>query len=216
MNKHTQHREPLQPTPLPERPWQKIATNLCEYKGKHCIVITDYYSRYLEILHLPTTTTDQVVKSLKSTFARFGIPDQLVSDNGPQYTSETWKDFCKRYDIMHLTSSPHNPQGNGLAERAVKTGKRILKQDDPLLALVCYRATPATSTGVSPAELLMGRKIRTTVPSLKRTLNPKWPGKALIRHRDEQAKQQQAFYFNRRHGVKDLPPLQPGAQVLLK
>lgn len=116
---------------------------------------------------------------------------------------------------MHVTISPHNPQGNGHVERAVQTAKRILKQEDPLLALMCYRATPMASTGLIPAELLMGRKMRTTLPSLKRNLVPKWPGEALIRRRDAEAKQLQAFY-NRRHGVKDLPLLQPGDQVLFK
>ena len=61
---------------------------------------------------------------------------------------------------------------------------------------MCYRATPMASTGVSPAELLMGRKIRTTLPTLERNLVPKWPDKDLIRRRDAAAKQQQAFYFN--------------------
>lgn len=131
-NKRTQRKEPLQPTPLPERPWQKVATDICEYKGKQYVVISDYYSRYLEILHMTTTTTDQVVQLLRAIFARFGIPDQIVSDNGLQFTSDTWKEFCRQNDIVHVTSSPHNPQGNGHAERAVQIAKRILKQEDPL------------------------------------------------------------------------------------
>ena len=215
-NKRTQRKEPLKPTPLPERPWQKLATDLCEYNGKYYCVVSDYYSRFLEILQVTSTTTDQVVKVLKSTFARFGAPEQIQSDNATCYTSEAWKDFCKQYDIEHITSSPHNPQANGHAERAVQLAKRILKQDDPVLALMCYRATPTTSTGVSPAELLMGRKIRTTLPSLKENLVPRWPDTDLIRRRDAEAKEQQAFYFNRRHGVRDLPQLRPGDNVLLK
>uniref|UniRef100_A0AAV2KPW2 Reverse transcriptase RNase H-like domain-containing protein n=1 Tax=Knipowitschia caucasica TaxID=637954 RepID=A0AAV2KPW2_KNICA len=90
------------------------------------------------------------------------------------------------------------------------------KRDDPLLALMSYRATPTTSTGVSPAEMLMGRKIRTTLPSLKKNLIPKQPNRDLIRRRDEEAKQQQAFYYNRRHGARDLPPLHTGDHVLSK
>lgn len=119
---------------------------------------------------MPTTTINQVVKRMKATFARYGIPEQIVSDNDPQLASDTWKDFCRQYDIEHVTSSPYNPQGNGHVEHAVQTAKSILKQADLLLALMCYRATPATATGVSPAELLIGRKIRTTLPSLKRNL----------------------------------------------
>uniref|UniRef100_A0AAV2MKI3 ribonuclease H n=1 Tax=Knipowitschia caucasica TaxID=637954 RepID=A0AAV2MKI3_KNICA len=90
------------------------------------------------------------------------------------------------------------------------------KRDDPLLALMSYRATPTTSTGVSPAEMLMGRKIRTTLPSLKKNLIPMQPNRDLIRRRDEEAKQQQAFYYNRRHGARDLPPLHTGDHVLSK
>nr|XP_023665577.1 uncharacterized protein K02A2.6-like [Paramormyrops kingsleyae] len=215
-NKRTQHKEPLQSTPLPDRPWQRIAIDLCMHQGKQYLVVSDYYSRYLEILRLSVTTSECVIHKLKATFARFGIPEQIVSDNGPQFISEVWRDFCATCDIQHITSSPHNPQGNGHAERAVQTAKRILKQEDPWLALMSFRATPNTSTSISPAELLMGRKIRTTLPTLQKNLRPKWPSKASIREKDEAAKEQQAYYFNRRHGVKDLPVLRPGDSVLLK
>lgn len=186
------------------------------HQGKQYLVVSDYYSRYLEIILLHTTTSEQVVQKLKVLFARFGIPEQIVSDIGPQFTSEVWRNFCVLYDIQHITSSPHNPQGNGHAERAVQTAKRILKQEDPLLALMTFRATPTTSTGVSPAELLMGRKIRTTLPTLQKNLKPKWPNKTKIRESDKTAKEKQAYYFNRRHGVKDLPVLNHGDSVVLK
>lgn len=127
LNKRAQRKEPLQPTLLPERPWQEIATDLCEYKGKQYIVISDYYSHYLEILHLPSTTTDQVVKLLKATYARFGIPDKIVSDKCPQFTSETWKDFCRKYDIVHVISSPHNPQGK--LQNASTVSINVLQSD---------------------------------------------------------------------------------------
>ncbi|KAK0146533.1 hypothetical protein N1851_014140 [Merluccius polli] len=78
------------------------------------------------------------------------------------------------------------------------------------------RISSVTNSAKEYFALLMGRKIRTTLPSLKRNLVPKWPDRALIRHRDAEAKRQQAFYFNKRHGVRDLPQLRPGDQVLLK
>lgn len=215
-NRKTQRKEPLKSTPLPERPWQRVAIDICENKGQMYLIVSDYYSRFIEILHLPKITTAQVINRLQATFARFGIPEQIMSDNGPQFTSEAWTLFKEKYDFEHVTSSPHNPQANGHAERAVQVAKRILRQDDPHLALMCYRATPHSSTGVSPAELLMGRKIRTTLPILKKNLQPKWPNRLLVRERDALSKRQQAFYFNRRHGVRDLPELQPGDAVLMK
>uniref|UniRef100_A0A3B3T9T2 Integrase catalytic domain-containing protein n=1 Tax=Paramormyrops kingsleyae TaxID=1676925 RepID=A0A3B3T9T2_9TELE len=163
-----------------------------------------------------STESTCVIHKLKATFARFGIPEQIVSDNEPQFISEVWRNFCATCDIQHITSSPHNPQGNGHVEWAEQTAKRILKQEDPLLALMSFRATPNTSTSISPAELLMGRKIRTTLPTLQKNLRPKWPSKTSIREKDKAAKEQQAYYFNRRHGVKDLPVLRPGDSVLLK
>ena len=81
---------------------------------------------------------------------------------------------------------------------------------------MCYRATPCNSTGASPAELLMGRKIRTTLPTLESNLQPKWPSRKSIKARDTLEKQKQAYYYNRRHGARCLPPLRPGDNVLTK
>lgn len=67
--------------------------------------------------------------------------------------------MANQLDVKHIISRAHNPQGDGHAERAVQTVKRILKQKDPLVGLMCHRSTQCTTTGASPAELLMGRKI---------------------------------------------------------
>ncbi len=86
--RNTQQKEPLISTPLPERPWKWIAADLCEHRGQHYLIVSDYYSRFLEILHLSSTTTSHVTQKLKAVFARFGIPNEVVSDNGPQFSSE--------------------------------------------------------------------------------------------------------------------------------
>ncbi|XP_061153604.1 uncharacterized protein plppr3b isoform X2 [Syngnathus typhle] len=214
--RHTQNKETLIPAVLPDRPWQKIGVDLCEYNKQNYLVASDYYSRYLEILNLPTTTTTQVISKLAATFARFGVPEELVSDNGPQFTSEEFRRFSRELDFIHTTSSPHYAQSNGHSERAVQIAKGILKQENPLLALMVYRSTPTTSTGCSPAELLMGRKIRTTLPILSANLDPRWPNREETRSTDAAAKQKQAFYYDRRNGVRHLPPLSSGDNVLMK
>ena len=86
-------------------------------------------------------------------FARHGFPEIVVSDNGPQYSSEAFTKFTHEYQFEHVTSSPYHPQSNGEAERAVQTVKRLLKKErDPYLALLSYRATPL-ECGYSPSEL---------------------------------------------------------------
>lgn len=215
-HKRTQQKEPLISTPLPDRPWKRIGLDLCEYNKNNYLVASDYYSRFLEILHLPSTTSYQVIQRLKATFARYGIPNEVVSDNGPQFSCAEFRDFANEMDFKHVTSSPHHPSGNGHAERAVQTAKKILKQEDPLIALMCYRSTPCATTGVSPTELLMGRKIRTTLPTLEKNLQPKWPNRKTIVQKDAVEKAKQAFYFNRRHGARPLPPLHPGDTVIAK
>ena len=111
--------------------------------GSNYLIIVDYFSRYPEVTKQQSTTSQTIINSLKSTFARHGIPEILRSDNGPQFTSTEFKDFVKEYQFTHTTSSPYYPASNGQVERMVKTVKSLLKDaDDPYLALLSYRATP--------------------------------------------------------------------------
>ena len=121
--------------------------------------------------------------------------------------------FAYEYDFKHVTSSPYFAQSNGQAERSVQIAKKILEQADPAKALLVYRATPTQSTGYSPAELLMGRKIRTTLPVLPQTLDPSWPDLANVRENDSKQKEQYKYYYDRRHGARNLQPLVPGEPV---
>lgn len=145
--------EPMIVSELPSFPWQKIGTDLFMWKQKTYLLVIDYYSRFIEIAKLASMTSNEVISHLKSIFARHGIPQYVVSDNGTQYSSQQFQDFAKVYGFKHITSSPHYPQSNGEAERAVQTIKKLLdKSADPYLALMAYRATPL-KLGYSPAEL---------------------------------------------------------------
>ena len=126
---------------------------------------------------------------MKSMFARFGIPETVFSDNSPQYASQEFSDFSQGYGFHHSTSSPLFPQSNGQAERAVKTVKRLIKLfDDPQMALLTYQSTPFPWSGLSPAELLMGRCLRTNISLQKSQLIPEWEFLKIFRIENDQFK----------------------------
>uniref|UniRef100_A0A3Q2Q5W3 Integrase catalytic domain-containing protein n=1 Tax=Fundulus heteroclitus TaxID=8078 RepID=A0A3Q2Q5W3_FUNHE len=117
---------------------------------------------------LSSTNASIVIMHVKSLFARHGIPKIVVSDNGPCYNFKVWQQFASHYGFNHVTSSPQHAQANGKAEKGVHIIKQILKKttdskSDPYLALLSYRAA-LLECGLSPAELLMNRKLRTTLP----------------------------------------------------
>lgn len=146
-------------------------------------------------------------------FARHGIPTEVMSDNGPQFSTEYYKKFAKEWGFSHTTSSPRYPQANGEAERAVRTEKGFLsKSADPYLALMEYRATPLAN-GYSTAELLMGRKLRTTVPVIPSVLKPGWMNLNRLKEEEKVRKEKQGKQFNKRHIAHDLPQLHPGESV---
>ena len=211
---HRPNKEPLIPSTLPDYPWQQVAADLFQLKGSEYLVIVDYFSRYPEVHKLTTTTSQSIINSLKTAFARHGIPETLRTDNGPQFSSQEFAEFAKQYDFTHTTSSPHFPASNGQAERAVQTVKHLLKNtDDPPLALLSYRATPFPWCGRSPAELLMGRKIRTTLPQSTASLVPQWQYLAEFKAANDKFKDQQKRYYDDRHCVRSLPHIPDDTDV---
>ena len=96
-----------------------------------------------------------------------GIPEVVYSDNGPQFQSSVYSQFASAYQFNHITSNLYFPQSNGEAERAVSTIKNFLKKEgDPYLALLAYCSTPL-EIGFSPSQLLMGRPLKSTIPTVQ-------------------------------------------------
>ena len=155
-----------------------------------------------------------VINVLKTMFSRYGIPEELRSDNGPQFSSQEFAEFAKKYQFTYSTSSPRFPASNGQAERAVQTVKNLLKNSsDPFLALLSYRATPIPWCGRSPAELLMGRKIRSTLPMSTDNLTPQWCYLSDFKEADKRYKSKLKRNYDRCHRVRDLPEIPDNTNV---
>ena len=144
---------------------------------------------------------------LKNHFARYGYPDRLISDNGPQFVSSEFRKFANDWDFEHRTSSPGNSKDNGKVESAVKTAKNLLHKalsarTDPYIAILDYRNTPTQGMESNPAQRLMNRRTRTLLPTTKTLLYPR----ALQSERDIQQLNgrqfQQSKYYNH---ARDLP-----------
>ena len=161
------------------------------------MLVVDYFSRYPEIVKMRSTTSKATIEALKSIFARHGIPETLISDNGPQYSSKEFAEFAKSYDFCHVTSSPHFPQSNGMAERMVQTIKRLLKEAvDPFKALLNYRATPLSFCNISPSQLLMGRQLRNSLPQIEDQLIPNWTYLDEFKGKDKEFKRKQKANYD--------------------
>ncbi|UYV64812.1 hypothetical protein LAZ67_3002052 [Cordylochernes scorpioides] len=206
--------EPLIPTNFPTRPWQKIGMDLFKFENKWYLVVIDYYSRFPEMIQLDRLTANVVVRSCKSIFARHGIPETVVSDNGTQFgAAREFANFARQYGFQHVTSSPRFPQSNGMAEAGVKIAKLILKKNqDPSLGLLEYRSTPLEN-GYSPAELLMGRKLRTTLPIAPENLNPKLVDSQILKRKEGRRRKDMKSRYDRRCGATDMEELSEGDTV---
>ena len=168
-------KEPLMPQPEPLLPYQRVGLDLFTYASKDYVIIVDYYSSFPEIIPVTSTKAATIINVLKSTFARWGKPETLVSDNAPQLICSEFDDFCTQWEIDHCTSSPYLPRSNGMSERGVQSSKQLIKKcinssQDFYQSLLILRSTPL-QCGLSPAQLIMGRRIRNNLPLYDNLLN---------------------------------------------
>lgn len=206
-------KEPLIAHEVPELPWMKVGADIFELRGQSYLLLVDYLSKYPEVLNLPDRTASTVIQKMKAVFARNGIPKELVSDNVP-FSSYEMKSFAASWEFKLTHSSPGYPQSNGLAERTVKTVKHALKKalqsgTDPHLVLLSLRNTPVTGLNMSPAQMLMGRVLRSTLPCSSVVLRQSTPQNVHSRLQDLQSRLQR--YYNQ--NAQPLPVLTPGTTV---
>lgn len=153
-------KETLHTSEIPDDPWETIGADLFKWQNKTYLLITDYFSKYIEVINLKDETSRTTIKALKSCIVRWGIPKVIRSVNGPQFSSLEFKAFAETWDFKHITSSPTYPNSNGMVERQVQTVKRTLKKAfyskrDPYLAMLELMNTPIAHNINSPNQILL-------------------------------------------------------------
>jgi hypothetical protein len=141
-------------------PWTRLHLDFAEYKKKLYLIIVDSYSKWPEIFETSATSATNTTEILRELFASFGLPQLIVSDNGPPFHSEELVTFLRLNGIRSRFSSRSHPNSNGQAERYVRTFKEAMSADTEGSTrsrvsrfLFSYRRAPNSTTGYSPAEL---------------------------------------------------------------
>ena len=216
-NQNQQRKEPLEPHDIPPTPWTKLAADLFYLDGIDYLLITDYHSKFPVIRRMHNTSSASVATVMRETFSMLGVPAELISDNGPQFTGKPFKDMCEKWNIKHTTSSPRYPRSNGLAERMVSTVKSLIKKcrqtgQDVQEALLHLRATPQADLP-SPAEMMFGRRIKTTLPGphlIQNGPNMSDVHEKLLQRREDMKR------CHDKHAGKELPELSTGQRVRVR
>ncbi|XP_030580469.1 uncharacterized protein K02A2.6-like [Archocentrus centrarchus] len=212
---------PLHPWEWPESPWSRIHVDYAgPFLGEMFLLIVDAHSKWMDIYPVKSPTSQATIEKLRQSFSVFGLPKMLVSDNGTCFTSAEFATFMKRNGIDHVRSAPFHPSSNGLAERAVQTFKEGMKKvkGDTLQTrlsrfLFSYRITPHATTGLSPAELMMSRRLRSAFDLLMPDVKTKVQQKQLKQKESHDTKKKlrsfapgdKVFIRNYSYGPKWIP-----------
>ncbi|XP_055614877.1 uncharacterized protein K02A2.6-like [Toxorhynchites rutilus septentrionalis] len=180
---------PDKPNPMSRRlltePWQDLAIDFKEgLPGDvSLLVVVCYTTRFIQIEPMKPATTQRVIGALLKMFSAFGIPRSITSDNGPQFKSVEFQNFCASYGIHLNLSTPYWPEQNGAVERQMRNiGKRVKIssiqgtdwKSDLYEYLTLYHSTPQETTGVSPGKMMFGREIKNRIPSLQNSITLQW------------------------------------------
>ena len=213
LNQNANAKEPMIMPDIPERPWSKLGVDLFEFQNRHYLLVVDYYAKWPEVLKLDKLTSKNTIDHMKGLFSRYGYPDIVFTDNGPQFSSLEFKLFAKEFSFVHSTSSPRFPQSNGQAERTVQTVKNLIKKSkDPHTALLDYRNTPL-DIGLSPAQLFLNRRLKTSLPTSAPLLSPKHINVKEVQDRLKTRQKKYKEYFDKHS--HELRPLKIGEPVVM-
>ncbi|KAJ8356082.1 hypothetical protein SKAU_G00188760 [Synaphobranchus kaupii] len=191
----------LHPWDCPEVPWQRVHVDFAgPLEERMFLVAVDAHSKWPEVAIMRATTAEKTIERLGEVFSRFGFPEQLVSDNGPQFVSQEFERFLEANGVQHIRSAPYHPSSNGLAERFVQSMKNALKASSGECSLhqrlnrflLSYRNIPHATTQATPAALLLKRQLRTNLdllkpPQTKDTVHQKQ--QAQVQRREQRAKE---------------------------
>ena len=222
---------PVEPI-TPMYPFQHISADHLSFAGNTFGIIVDRFSNWIKIYE-GKGGAHTFISVLRQLIEDFNIPESITTDGGPHYTAEASKNFFRQYGIHHRLTSVGNPHANTRAELGVKSAKRMLRENigpngklntvRMSQAIMTHRNTPDETTGLSPAELMLGRPLRDFLPS-KSMWNPLKSNKDLANHWKEVAEWREKALAKRSSrdqerwsfGTKDLPPIPLGKHVLIQ
>lgn len=222
IGKRTVSTEPISRRELPSAAWEHIAIDFCgRLPSKYnLLVVADYYSRYIEVEIMTKADTAETIRRLNRIFARFGLPLSMQADNGPQFISEEFEQYCENDNIHLHNSIPYWPQQNGEVERQNRSLLKRLKisqlekrnwLDDLQEYLLMYRSTPHSVILKSPAEIMFHWNIGDKLPTLKEATKPD----ESVHERDKESKEKGKVYANvNRNTIPN--DIREGDDVILK
>lgn len=220
---------PLNMSQMPSRPWSVLHADLCGPfpTGESLLVLVDSCSRWPDVSIMKSTTASAIIKRMKSCFAVHGLPEEIVTDNGPQFVAEDFTSYLSEHGIKHRRITPYWPQANSEVERFNRTVEKAIRaahaegknwKNELDIFLLNYRATAHSTTGKAPAVLLFGRNIRTKLPSLPNQTESVLESEVVppsVIDRDRSQKQKMKEYADRRRRAAP-SNIKKGDQVLLK
>ena len=213
--KPSQQKETLRSHDLLSKPWAKVGIDLFTYANATYLIKVDYYSDFFEFTKRVDQRAETTIHACKEQFARYGVPQIVQSDGGPQFISVEFQAFANNWEFKHSMSSPYHSQSNGKAESAVKIVKNFLKKsDDPLRAVLEWRNTPTSQINCSPVQRLMQRRTPASVPQAEQLMKPVvLTARQILRRKVKKQKMSQQYYDR---NARDLSPLRRGTPVFVQ